>query len=82
MKEIENHHYANIIVIASGKMDAKFSECKYNKKQDICIVSKYLSTKYSLNMNRKIVFLTVNQIIKANITSNKTDCRRILGMIH
>lgn len=35
-------------------MNAKIIGQKYDEKQDICIVSKYLSTKYLLVTERKI----------------------------
>lgn len=37
-------------------MDTKIRGLKYEEKQEICIVSKYYPTRYSLHMNKKILY--------------------------
>lgn len=58
--EIENDHQANTTVITVGKPHPQLLKLvggKYDEKQDVCVVSKYLPTRYVLVTKGKIVTL-------------------------
>ena len=58
--EIENDHQANTTGITAGKPHPQLLKLvgrKYDEKQDVCIVSKDLPTRYMLVTKGKIVTL-------------------------
>ena len=60
MKEIENDHQENSTVITVGKPHPRLLKLvgrKYDEKQDVCVVSKCLPTRYVLVTKGKIVSL-------------------------
>lgn len=45
IRQIENHHQANIVLRQEPSTDIQFSEQMHNEKQHICIVWKYIFTR-------------------------------------
>lgn len=62
-------------------MDAKSSGQKYDEKQDICIVAKYLSTRYLLKRGKHTDTTPTKRSV--NIPRDKTQQHHVpLGMIN
>lgn len=83
MMEIENDHQANSTVITVGKPHPRLLKLvggKYHEKQDVCVVSKCLPTRYVLVTKEKIVTLhwrnprTWVRWSSLRFPSNETSC--------